>query len=109
MKEIEFWGDSLDVIRGLPEGARTAIGYQLDRLQRRMQPDDFKPMKTIGPGVEELRVRDTGNAYRVIYVARFEDAVHVLHAFQKKAQKTSKRELEVAIQRFKQLEAERRS
>lgn len=74
-----------------------------------MQPDDFKPMKTIGPGVEELRVRDTGNAYRVIYVARFEDAVHVLHAFQKKAQKTSKRELEVAIQRFKQLEAERRS
>ncbi|SEO80303.1 type II toxin-antitoxin system RelE/ParE family toxin [Aquisalimonas asiatica] len=108
MKGIEFWGDSLDVIRNLPEGARAAIGFQLDRLQRGLQPDDFKPMKTIGSGVEEMRVRDAGNAYRVIYFARVEDAVHVLHAFQKKTEKTSKQDLAVAAQRFKQLDAERR-
>ena len=109
MKDIEFWGDSLDVIRNLPEGARTAAGYQLDRLQRGMQPDDFKPMKSIGAGVEEIRIKESGNAYRVVYIARFEDAVHVLHAFQKKSQKTSKRDLEVATQRFKQLMTDRRS
>lgn len=109
MKDIEFWGDSLDVIRNLPEGPRTAAGYQLDRLQRGMQPDDFKPMKSIGAGAEEIRIKESGNACRIVYVARFEDAVHVLHAFQKKSQKTSKRDLEVATQRFKQLVTERRS
>lgn len=109
MKDIEFWGDSLDVIRGLAEGAKTAIGYQLDRLQRGRQPDDFKPMKSIGPGVEELRVKDEGNAYRVIYIARFDDAIHVLHAFQKKTQKTARRDLDTAARRFKQLQAQRRN
>ncbi|MEQ6886674.1 type II toxin-antitoxin system RelE/ParE family toxin [Salicola sp. Rm-C-2C1-2] len=74
-----------------------------------MQPDDFKPMKSIGAGVEEIRIKESGNAYRVVYIARFEDAVHVLHAFQKKSQKTSKRDLEVATQRFKQLMTDRRS
>ena len=107
MKGIEFWGDSLDVIRGLSEPARTAIGYQLDRLQRGLQPDDFKPMRSVGNGVEEIRVRMTGNAYRVIYVARFDDAVHVLHAFVKKSQKTSKRDLSLAEKRFKEMQAHR--
>ena len=107
MKGIEFWGDSLDVIRGLPEPARTAIGYQLDRVQRGLQPDDFKPMGSVGPGVEEIRVRMSGNAYRVIYVARLEDAVHVLHAFTKKSQKTNKRDLSLADRRFKQMQAHR--
>ena len=109
MKDIEFWGDSLDVIRNLPEGAKTAAGYQLDRLQRGMQPDDFKPMKSIGAGVEEIRIKESGNAYRIVYIARFGDAVHVLHAFQKKSQKTSKRDLEIATQRYKQVVTERRS
>jgi phage-related protein len=105
MKAIEFWGDSLDVVRGFPESVRSTVGYQLDRLQRGMQPDDFRPMKTIGPGVEELRVRVEGNAYRVIYIARMADAVHVLHAFQKKSQKTSRADLDVAARRLQQVRA----
>ena len=74
-----------------------------------MQPDDFKPMKSIGAGVEEIRIKESGNAYRIVYIARFGDAVHVLHAFQKKSQKTSKRDLEIATQRYKQVVTERRS
>jgi phage-related protein len=76
------------------------VGYQLDRVQHGMQPDDFKPMPTIGKGVEEIRVRDDSGAYRVIFTARLADAVYVLHAFQKKTQATSKRDIELAKQRF---------
>jgi phage-related protein len=65
-----------------------------------MQPDDFKPMPTIGKGVEEIRVRDYSGAYRVTFTARLADAVYVLHAFQKKTQATSKRDIELAKQRF---------
>ena len=77
-------------------------------MQRGEQPDDFKPMPTIGAGVEELRIREKSGAYRVIYTARREDAVYVLHAFQKKTQTTSRRDLELARQRFSQLEGKRR-
>ena len=65
-----------------------------------LQPDDLKPMPSIGKGVEEIRVRDDTGAYRVIYTARLADAVYVLHAFQKKTQATSKRDIELAKQRF---------
>lgn len=108
MKDVEFWGDSLDVIRGFPDGARRTMGYQIDRLQRGLQPDDFKPLRTVGPGVAEIRIRDDGNAYRVVYVARFADAIHVLHAFEKKAQRTPKRELDLARRRLEALLASRR-
>ena len=80
--------------------AKRDIGYQLDRVQHGLQPDDFKPMPTIGKGVEEIRVRDDSGTYRVIYTARLADAVYVLHAFQKKTQATSKRDIELAKQRF---------
>lgn len=78
-------------------------GFQLDRVQRGLSPPDFKPMPSIGKGVEEIRVRDETGAYRVIYTARLADAVYVLHAFQKKTQATSKRDIELAKQRFAQL------
>lgn len=78
-------------------------GYQLDRVQRGEQPGDFKPMPTIGKGVEELRVRDDSGAYRVVYTARLAAAVYVLHAFQKKTQATSKYDIEVAKARYSEL------
>ena len=78
-------------------------GYQLDKVQRGQQPDDFKPMPTIGKGVEELRVWDDSGTYRVIYTARLADAVYVLHAFQKKTQATSKRDIELAKSRYTEL------
>ena len=73
--------------------ARQDAGYQLDKVQRGLQPDDFKPMPTIGKGVEEIRTRDDSGIYRVIYTARFADAVLVLHAFEKNTQRTSPRDI----------------
>ena len=102
-KPIEFLGDSLRSLREFPDDAKRDAGYQLDRVQHGLQPDDFKPMPAIGKGVEEIRVRDDTGAYRVIYTARLADAVYVLHAFQKKTQATSKRDIELAKQRFAQL------
>ena len=103
MKPVTFLGDSLKRVREFPEDARQDTGYQLDRVQRGMQPDDFKPMPSIGKGVEEIRVRDETGAYRVVYTARLAEAVYVLHAFQKKTQATSKRDIDLAALRFKEL------
>jgi len=69
-------------------------------VQRGAESTDFKPMPTIGKGVEELRVRDESGAYRVIYTARLPDAIYVLHAFQKKTQATAKRDVELAKSRY---------
>ena len=55
MKAIRFLGDSLKRLREFPEDVRHDAGYQLDKLQRGLQPDDFKPMPTIGKGVEEIQ------------------------------------------------------
>ena len=100
IKPVEFLGDSLDRLREFPDDAKQDAGYQLDRVQNGLQPDDFNPMPTIGKGVEEIRVRDDNGTFRVIYTARLADAVYVLHAFQKKTQATSKRDIDLAKQRF---------
>lgn len=104
MKPVRFLGDSLKRLREFPEEAKQDAGYQLHKVQCGEQPDDFKPMSsTIGKGVEEIRVWDDAGTYRVIYTARVADAVYVLHAFQKKTQATSKRDIEIAADRFAQL------
>ena len=103
MRPVRFLGDSLQCLREFPEDARNDAGYQLDKVQRGEQPNDFKTMATIGKGVEEIRVTDDTGAYRVIYVARRAEAVYVLHAFQKKTQATSRRDIETAKRRFAQL------
>lgn len=103
MKPVRFLGDSLKCLRGFPRDARHDAGRQLDRVQRGKQPDDFKPMPSIGKGVEEIRVWDDAGTFRVIYTARMADAVYVLHAFQKKTQATSKRDIDTAKLRFAQL------
>jgi phage-related protein len=100
---VRFLGDSLKRLREFPEDARHDAGYQLDKVQRGGQPYDFKPMPSIGKGVEELRVTDDSGAYRVVYYARRREAVYVLHAFQKKTQATSSRDIEIAKRRFTQL------
>ena len=103
MKPVEFLGDSLGQIRAFPEGARHDAGFQLELVQRGLDPVDWKPMKSIGPGVREIRVRDAAGAFRVIYLATWADAIYVLHAFQKKTQRTSKRDLMIAEIRFRTL------
>lgn len=108
MKPIRFLGDSLKRLREFPEGARHDAGYQLDKVQRGEQPDDYKPMQTIGKGVEELRVWDDAGTYRVIYTARLPEMVVVLHAFEKKTRATSKHDIELARSRWERLMQERR-
>jgi phage-related protein len=102
-KPIEFLGGALEDLRSFPTEARREAGYQLDRVQHGLEPDDWKPMPTIGPGVREIRVREARGAFRVIYVAKFADAVYVLHCFQKKTQKTSTADIDLAKQRLKEL------
>lgn len=103
MKLLRFLGDSLKCLREFPEDARHDAGFQLDKVQHGEQPEDFKPMPSIGKGVEELRVWDDSGTYRVIYTARLADAVYVLHAFQKKTQATAKRDVELARKRYTDL------
>jgi len=93
----------LKCLRQFPQAARNDAGFQLDKVQRGEQPVDFKPMPSIGKGVEELRVWDDSGTYRVVYAARLADAVYVLHAFQKKTQTTSKRDVELAKKRYSEL------
>lgn len=100
MRPVRFLGDSLQCLRNFPEEARHDAGFQLDKVQRGEQPDDFKPMPTVGKGVEEIRVAEESGAFRVIYFARRAEAVYVLHAFQKKTQATSKRDIGTARRRF---------
>lgn len=96
-----FLGDSLAQLRGFPDDARSEAGHQLNEVQNGNDPDDWKPMKTIGPGVREIRVRDASGAFRVIYLATLPDAVLVLHAFQKKAQQTPQKDVELASSRLR--------
>jgi phage-related protein len=102
-KPVRFLGESLESLREFPNDAKHDAGYQLDRVQRGLQPDDFKPMPSIGKGVEEIRIWDESGTFRVIYMARLADAVYVLHAFQKKTPATPKRDIEIAKTRFAKL------
>ena len=103
IKPLEFKGSSLDNLRAFPLEARREVGLQLDRVQRGLVPDDWKPMNTIGQGVKEIRIRETSGIFRVIYVAKFADAIYVLHCFQKKTQKTSQTDVNIASRRYRDL------
>jgi phage-related protein len=81
LKPVEFRGDSLEVLRRFPELARRRAGHELDLVQQGLDPEDWKPMTTVGPGVREIRVRDEHGIFRVIYIAKFAETVFVLHCF----------------------------
>jgi phage-related protein len=103
IKLVTFCGDSLERLRDFPVDAKHDAGRQLHRVQWGRDPSDWKPMPDIGKGVREIRVRDARGAYRVIYVATFAETVYVLHAFQKKTQKTARHDLELAKARYREL------
>jgi phage-related protein len=102
-KPVEFRGSSLEDLRTFPLTARRVAGHQLDQVQNGREPDDWKPMNTVGQGVKEIRIRDEAGAFRVLYVAKFADAIYVLHCFQKKTEKTSKADVELATKRYREL------
>lgn len=98
-----YWlGSSKKDISAFPEEARRKAGFQLRAIQRSQKPTDFKPMPSVGKGVEEIRIQ-TEESYRIFYVARFEEAVYVLHAFAKKTQKTSRQDIQIGQLRYKQM------
>lgn len=103
MKPLKFVGSSHADLCALPQAVRHAMGVELMKVQFGGEPGDFKPMKAIGPGACEIRVRDASGAFRAIYVAKLADAVYVLHAFQKKTEKTSKADIQLAAARYRMI------
>jgi len=103
IKPVEFRRSTLDDLRAFPISARREAGHQIDLVQQGGEPENWKSMTTVGQGVREIRIRDEVGAYRVIYVAKFADAVYVLHCFQKKTQKTSKADIDLAAKRYRDL------
>lgn len=98
-RPLYFVGSALEDLRAFPQAQRREAGYQLDRVQFGLEPSDWKPMTNVGRGVREIRIHHEGQ-YRVIYVAKFDDAVYVLHAFRNKTQKTRRQDIEIARRRF---------
>lgn len=106
-KPILWLGASRTDIRAFPRDARRAAGFQLRRVQRGLDPVDWKPVPTVGPAVREIRIH-TATEHRVVYVTRFSEAVYVLHAFEKQARRTATHDIEIARERFRALVAWRR-
>jgi phage-related protein len=105
MKPVRFMGSAKQDLSAFPKSARVRAGYELFMVQVGRNPADWRPMPSIGTGACEIRVRDEAGAFRVIYVATFVDAVYVLHAFQKKTQKTARADLELARKRYRDARA----
>jgi phage-related protein len=102
-KSAVFCGSALSDLQAFPKTARVLIGHQIDLVQDGQEPTDWKPMKAVGKGVREVRVRDASGAFRVIYVAKFVESIYILHCFQKKSQKTAKADVDLARDRYEQL------
>ncbi len=100
---IAWEGDSSEVIRGFPEEVRSQLGIDLQLLQRGEQPSSYRPMQSVGQGVYELRQQDERSWYRVIYLSRIDDVIHVLHCFEKDTKKTPKRDIDTAKTRLKRV------
>ena len=101
-KPLIWLGNSRDTIRAFPEDVRKMAGFQLWRVQRGLEPNDWKPTPSVGVGVQEIRIH-TGVEHRVLYVAKFAEAVYVLHGFEKRTRRTAKDDLELARQRLRLL------
>lgn len=102
-KDLSFRGSSLHDLRAFPDGAKREAGFQLDKVQKGMEPDDWKPMTTIGPGIKEIRIWEEAGTFRVVYLAKLADTVYVLHCFHKKTEETSQHDVDVAKKRYKEL------
>lgn len=108
LKPLVWSGSALDALKAFPDDARQRAGFELYRLQQGLEPTDWKPMATVGAGVREIRIQ-AGRAFRVLYVAKFAEAIYVLHAFEKKSQRTAKRDLDLAQARLAELLRRRQS
>ncbi len=106
-KEIRWMGTSYQDILNFPATIRKEAGFQLGKIQAGLLPDNWKPFDGVGAGTKEIRLRDAAGIYRVMVVAKFEDAIYVLHCFQKKTDATTKHDKEIAAARYKAITAKR--
>ena len=101
MKRVRFLGTARHDLATFPDSARRQAGYDLYMVQVEREPADFKSLPTVGSGAYEIRIHEPFGAFRVVYVAKFKEAVYVLHAFQKKTRKTSQADIDLATKRYK--------
>lgn len=104
-KPIHWVGSTLDDVREFPDNIKRELGFDLDLVQQGLLPRDFKAMQNLGSGVMEIRVRDVSGAFRLVYVAKFANAIYCLHSFQKKTQKTAPKDLEIIKARYAAVKA----
>jgi phage-related protein len=100
-KGVRFLGSALDDLRPVSPIARQEAGHQIDLVQQGLDPDDWKPLTSIGAGVREIRISDDSGAFRVVYLTKIEDSIVILHCFQKKSAKTAQRDIRLARERYK--------
>ena len=100
-KQIRWVGSAYDDLLAFPRDARKEAGFQLGKVQAGLEPADWKPFDEVGSGTREIRIRETRGIYRVMYVAKFEEAIYVLHCFQKKTRVTSKQDKAIAAARYR--------
>ncbi len=103
MEKVTWLGSSKADLKAFPAAVMDDMVHQLFLVQCDIEPHDWKPLATVGIGVKEIRVRDAGGIYRTVYLATRPDAVYVLHCFQKKTQQTTKRDINLAQQRLRNI------
>lgn len=108
-KEIRWIGSSYADLLAFPNEPRKKAGFQLSKVQAGLDPEDWKPFDDVGAGTKEIRIKDSQGIYRVMYVAKFEEAVYVLHCFQKKTVATSKHDKDIAEARYRAVVKERKA
>ena len=107
-KEIRWMGTAYEDILKFPVETRKEAGFQLGKVQAGLDPDNWKPFDEVGSGTKEIRIRETTGIYRVMYVAKFEEAIYVLHCFQKKTEATTRNDKDVAEARYRAIARKRR-
>jgi len=105
-KPIHWIGTSLTDLIAFPDEVKREAGYQLHRVQNGLDPENWKPFQEVGAGVKEIRISDISGVFRIMYVAKFSDKIYLLHSFQKKTQKTSLNDINIAKTRYKAIETE---
>ena len=108
-KQIRWVGSSYNDLLAFPSDARKEAGFQFGKVQAGLEPAGWKPFDDVGAGTREIRLRDASGSYRVMYVAKFEEAIYVLHCFRKKTQATSKQDKTIAAARYRAVIIARRA
>lgn len=108
-KEILWVGSSYDDLLSFPDDPRREAGFQLGRVQAGLDPEDWKPFDDVGAGTREIRIKDVQGIYRVMYVAKFDEGIYILHCFQKKTQATTKHDKDIVEARYRAVVRDRKA